>query len=139
MPMMTKAVSQNQQKIFRNSRCTGTRSRKRSAINFKFVPFSSLFYAISWPGVSCGDSRIAPRVIILWAMHRCSQFPEHSGCVRIHRTADQACGADLLYENRCCDQKGKTFVPGRAQQGCHVLALGPELPETFATNQIQRK
>src|SRR6267142_5538874 len=36
-PMMTKAVTQNQEKIFRNRRCTGTRSRKRKNLDLKFI------------------------------------------------------------------------------------------------------
>src|SRR5437868_8689584 len=37
MPMMTKDVTQNQEKIFRKRRCTGTRSRKRKTLDLKFI------------------------------------------------------------------------------------------------------
>src|SRR6266404_8033619 len=37
MPMMTKAVTQNQEKIFKKRRCTGTRSRKRNTLDLEFI------------------------------------------------------------------------------------------------------
>src|SRR3977135_2349847 len=36
-PMMTKAVTQNQEKILTKRRCTGTRSRKRNMLDLKFM------------------------------------------------------------------------------------------------------
>src|ERR1700738_3299505 len=35
--MMTKAVTQNQEKIFTKRRCTGTRSRKRKTLDLKVL------------------------------------------------------------------------------------------------------
>src|SRR5712672_632099 len=37
MLMMTKAVTQNQEKIFKKRRCTGTRSRKRKTLDLEFI------------------------------------------------------------------------------------------------------
>src|SRR6267378_8053600 len=37
MLMMTKAVTQNQEKIFKKRRCTGTRSRKRNTLDLEFI------------------------------------------------------------------------------------------------------
>jgi hypothetical protein len=37
IPMMTKAVTQNQEKIFTKRRCTGTRSRKRNTLDLQFI------------------------------------------------------------------------------------------------------
>src|SRR3981189_567237 len=37
MPMMTKAVTQNKEKIFRNRRANGTRPRKRKTLDLKFI------------------------------------------------------------------------------------------------------
>jgi len=35
--MMTKAVTQNQEKIFKKRRCTGTRLRKRNTLDLEFI------------------------------------------------------------------------------------------------------
>src|SRR6202035_1258473 len=37
IPMMTKAVAQNQEKIFTKRECTGNRSRKRNTPDVKFI------------------------------------------------------------------------------------------------------
>src|ERR1700682_4394899 len=78
IPMMTKAVSQNQEKIFTKRRCTGTRCRKRNILDLKFM--NALFsHQFRYPArLRAQDnlrvSRWIPEnsslVMIHWAMHK---------------------------------------------------------------------
>src|SRR6266436_6599916 len=114
IPMMTNAVTQNQEKIFTKRRCTGTRSRKRNTLDLKFIDafFSHQFRYAARLGAPANPQagRYVPveqqRVIIIpWAMHRDIQSRERCESSRLRLAVCQAYGVGLSCENRCCDQR----------------------------------
>src|ERR1700731_3406187 len=55
-PIMTKAVTQNQEKTFTKRRYTGTRSRKRNILDLKFIN-AFFLHQLRYPACGWDDSR----------------------------------------------------------------------------------
>src|SRR5712671_3511689 len=146
MLMMTKAVTQNQEKIFKKRRCTGTRSRKRNTLDLEFINafFSQYLHQAARLQADPQAGRylsVEPQRVIAipWAMHRDIQCRERCESSRFRLSARQACGVGWLCENRCCDRKEKSFGQEHAQRVSLARALARGLRKTCATNQILPK